>query len=90
MLQEGETRAGPFWSLMLEVSESALRPVDAASLLEETIRGCVAAGLLRGEDEVVSTYQRRLEHGYPVPSLRRPKVRVSAGSSTSRLSTGRR
>ena len=62
---------GPWWSLMLEVSESVHKPVDGANVVEDTIRGCIVAGLMTGEDEIVSIYHRRIEHGYPTPSLTR-------------------
>jgi len=63
--------SGPYWSLMLEVSESKHKPVDMATALEETIQGCLRAGLLAANDEIVSTYHRRIERGYPTPSLER-------------------
>ena len=89
---------GPYWSLMFEVSESALKPVDfrptfctpdaaAAALggdgqqppprrrwprvVLDTLLGAVATGLLEPDDEVVSLYHRRLERGYPTPTLGR-------------------
>jgi hypothetical protein len=37
----------------------------------ETLKGAVATGLLSAEDEVVSLFHRRLERGYPTPSLER-------------------
>lgn len=41
------------------------------AVVADTLRGAVATGLLAPEDEVVSLYHRRLEHGYPTPSLGR-------------------
>jgi hypothetical protein len=32
-------------------------------ILEQTIAGALCTDLLRGEDEIVSTYVRRFEHG---------------------------
>lgn len=59
---------------MLEVSESALKPVDSTALLTDSIRGLVATEMLRPTDEIVSTYHRRFDHGYPTPTLERESV----------------
>lgn len=48
---------------MFEVCQSDQRHVDLENLLEETIKGAVATELLRPEDEIVSTYLRRFDHG---------------------------
>ena len=66
-----EAQPGPYWSLMMEVSESSYKPVDLDQVIEETIKGCIVSGLLQPEDEIVSTYHRRFHHGYPTPSLER-------------------
>lgn len=62
-------RAGPYWSLMLEVSQSNQKPVDEANLLRDSIQGLINTGLLQPTDEIVSTYHRKFPHGYPTPSL---------------------
>ncbi|KAK7737038.1 hypothetical protein SLS53_006795 [Cytospora paraplurivora] len=62
---------GPYWSLMLEVSESSYKPVNHETLLEDSIQGLINTDLLKPEDEIVSTYVRRFDHGYPTPSLER-------------------
>lgn len=59
---------------MVEVSESALKPVDQATIFEDCVRGLVATSLLQPNDEIVSTYARRFEHGYPTPTLEREGV----------------
>lgn len=66
-----EAKSGPYWSLMMEVSESGMKPVDVENLLRDTISGCIAASLLEPGDEIVSTYHRKFDHGYPTPSLER-------------------
>ena len=73
--------SGPYWSLMFEVSESTLKPVDMTptelghrewpAIVRETLAGAVATGLISSSDEVVSFYHRRLDYGYPTPSLER-------------------
>lgn len=65
---------GPYWSVMVEVSESVLKPVDQTTIFAECMRGLVATSLLRPDDEIVSTYARRFEHGYPTPTLEREGV----------------
>ena len=69
-----EKLKGPYWSIMLEVSESSLKPVNNASLLEDSIKGLVATEMLKPTDEIVSTYHRRFDHGYPTPTLEREGV----------------
>ncbi|KAL5605738.1 hypothetical protein FOVSG1_005885 [Fusarium oxysporum f. sp. vasinfectum] len=66
-----EPAPGPYWSIMLEVSESSYKPVNQATLLEESIQGLINTDLLNPEDEIVSTYVRRFNHGYPTPTLDR-------------------
>ncbi|KAF5580663.1 UDP-galactopyranose mutase [Fusarium pseudoanthophilum] len=66
-----EPASGPYWSIMLEISESSYKPVNQATLLEESIQGLINTDLLKPEDEIVSTYVRRFDHGYPTPTLER-------------------
>ncbi|KAI5451555.1 hypothetical protein NCC49_001540 [Naganishia albida] len=66
-----EAKEGPYWSLMLEVCQSEQKPVNMETILAETIQGALATELIRPEDEIVSTYLRRFEYGYPTPSLGR-------------------
>ncbi|KAF2455293.1 hypothetical protein BDY21DRAFT_373397 [Lineolata rhizophorae] len=65
---------GPYWSIMLEVSESSLKPVDIPNLVRDSIAGLVNTDMLKPSDEIVSTYHRRFDHGYPTPSLEREGV----------------
>lgn len=65
---------GPYWSVMLEVSESSMKPVDNANLLHDCITGLINTTMLKPTDEVVSTYHRRFDHGYPTPTLEREGV----------------
>ena len=79
---------GPYWSLMFEVSESFMKAVNQtptalaggtwAAVVKECLTGAIAASLLTPEHEVVSLYHRRLEHGYPTPSLGRDAVLAKA------------
>ena len=56
---------------MLEVSESSYKPVKHETLLEDCLQGLINTSLLDSEDEIVSTYVRRFDHGYPTPSVER-------------------
>jgi hypothetical protein len=59
---------------MLEVSESSMKPVDRENMLRDCIQGLVNTEMLRPQDEIVSTYHRAFDHGYPTPSLEREGV----------------
>lgn len=65
---------GPYWSIMLEVSESSMKPVDNKNMLRDCIQGLINTEMLKPTDEIVSTYHRRFDHGYPTPSLEREGV----------------
>jgi protoporphyrinogen oxidase len=77
---------GPYWSLMFEISESSQKPVAQDSVaiggaagawprvVLDTLAGAVATKLVAPGDEVVSVYHRRIEHGYPTPSVGRDAV----------------
>ena len=71
--------AGPYWSLMFEVSENKdHKPVNLLTIVEETIQGAINTQMIKSTDEIVSIYYRRLEHGYPTPSLDRDNVLAEA------------
>ena len=62
------------WSLMCETSESPNKPVDSGRIVEETVRGLAAVGLIEGADQVDHTWLRRVEYGYPTPTRDRDAV----------------
>lgn len=66
-----EPQPGPYWSIMLEVSESSFKPVNHDTLLQDCMKAMIVTDLLDEDDEIVSTYVRRFDHGYPTPSLGR-------------------
>lgn len=74
MVADPKQAYGPYWSIMLEVSESSLKPVDEENMMKDCIQGLVNTEMLRPDDEIVSTYHRRFDHGYPTPSLERESV----------------
>ena len=69
-----DAKKGPYWSIMLEVSESSLKPVNQETMLSDSIAGLLNTAMLQPTDEIVSTYHRRFDHGYPTPSLEREGV----------------
>jgi protoporphyrinogen oxidase len=60
-----------YWSLMAEVAESPARPVDGRRVADDAVDGLLAAGLIRERRSVHHVWHRRLERGYPTPSLAR-------------------
>ncbi|KAK9769315.1 putative Amine oxidase domain-containing protein [Seiridium cardinale] len=72
--KSSEAKAGPYWSIMLEVSQSTKKPVDEANLLKDCIQGLINTEMIKPEDEIVSTYHRKFDHGYPTPALEREGV----------------
>jgi protoporphyrinogen oxidase len=63
-----------YWSLMTETSESTHKKVDHEKLVEDTIQGCINAGLITSKEQVYSRWMHREEFGYPVPSLHRDEI----------------
>jgi protoporphyrinogen oxidase len=59
------------WSLMAEVSESGYKPVNAQALVRDVIKAMEATGLIRSERDIRSVWHRRIERGYPVPTIGR-------------------
>jgi len=90
------SREGPYWSLMMEVSEAPEDSErDGAELIAACARVCVVLGLVEEEAQIVSVYHRRLPYGYPVPTLARDTeaLRLRTALETARpypiLSRGR-
>ena len=62
------------WSLMAEVSESPYRRLERPDVAAHTVDGLIATGLIPNREAVHHTWHRRLEKGYPIPSLRRDRA----------------
>lgn len=79
-------QSGPYWSLMFEISESSYKPVAQddvklggtagtwSRIVLDTLIGAINTKLIDSKSEIVSIYHRRLEHGYPTPSVGRDAV----------------
>ena len=65
---------GSTWSLMCEVSESAHRSVNHASLVDSVVDGAVATGLVTDPRQIVSRWSYQAAYGYPVPGLHRDET----------------
>ncbi len=80
------------WSLMAEVSESPVKPVLATpeERLEETIQGMLNTRLIESRDDIISTWQIRLPHGYPTPSVERDGIIFDILPELDKLDVGSR
>ncbi len=69
-------RNGQFYSLLCETSASEFKPVNEATIVEDTIQGLENAGILeKGERaEIVSTWLHRVEYSYPTPTVDRDEI----------------
>ncbi len=67
-------RPGAQWSLMAEVSESSVKPVDESRIVDEVIAGFRTVGFIDESTPIVTRWHRRLPHGYPTPWLGRDDV----------------
>ncbi|KAM3075986.1 hypothetical protein ACMFMG_006500 [Clarireedia jacksonii] len=72
--KSSEPQEGPYWSIMLEISQSSMKPVDVKNILKDSIQGLINTDMIKPNDEIVSTYHRAFDHGYPTPSLERDGV----------------
>lgn len=63
-------------SLMAETSYSSHKPVDKDKIVDETVQGCINAGLLEPGDEakVIDRWLFDIDYSYPIPSLQRNKA----------------
>ena len=70
-------RPGKQWSLMCEAAEPKMNSNPEQwtkdHLIEATIQALISYGFITSE-MVVSKYYRRLDHGYPVPSINREMI----------------
>jgi protoporphyrinogen oxidase len=61
------------YSLLCEISRSGFKPVDRATVVEDTIQGLVNTKLIREADrrDIVDTHVISRDYTYPIPSLER-------------------
>lgn len=65
---------GRQWSLMAEVSESSMKPVDHDSLVQETLMAMEEDGLIVDPSSIESVKTYYLPQGYPTPFLGRDNI----------------
>ncbi len=63
-------------SLLCETSYSKFKPVDRRTIVDQTIRGLINAGLLteRDQDDIVDTWHYEADYSYPTPSVERDAI----------------
>lgn len=59
---------------MSEVSSSRYKAENFSTMQEQVLNGLQATTLMRPEDSVVSTWEIKVDYGYPVPTLGRDKA----------------
>jgi protoporphyrinogen oxidase len=69
-----------YYSLLCETSYSEYKPVDGRTVVEDTIRGLISAGLIREEDQkdIVDTWCFHAKYSYPTPSVERDAILAQA------------
>jgi protoporphyrinogen oxidase len=65
-----------YYSILAEVSHSEHKPVDRATVVEDTIRGLVATRMITEDDrkDIADAYLIERDYTYPTPSLERDGV----------------
>lgn len=65
-----------YYSLLCETSYSEFKPVNAETIVEETIQGLINAGLLRDRDrkDICDTWTYHADYSYPTPSVERDGI----------------
>jgi len=65
-----------YYSLLCETSASPDKPVNPDTIVEETVRGLVASGVIEEEEtgDIVTTWHHVAEHAYPTPSVERDEI----------------
>jgi protoporphyrinogen oxidase len=68
------------YSLLCETSYSDHKPVNAETIVEETIQGLINCGMLKEEDrkDIVSTWTYHAKYSYPTPSVERDGILAQA------------
>ncbi len=65
-----------YYSLLCETSYSEFKPVDRDTIVQDTIRGLVNAGLISEKDQndIVDTWHYEADYSYPTPSVERDDI----------------
>ena len=65
---------GEQWSLLCEISESEMKPVNHSTVINDTIEGLQRVGLIDNPDQIISRWNTFLPYGYPTPFLGRDEL----------------
>jgi UDP-galactopyranose mutase len=62
-----------YYSLLCEISTSEFKPVNASTVVAETIQGLINAGMITQDEtaDIVSTWHHFADYAYPTPSVDR-------------------
>ncbi|HUQ81316.1 MAG TPA: FAD-dependent oxidoreductase [Gemmatimonadaceae bacterium] len=65
-----------YYSILAEISHSEHKPVDRATVVDDTIRGLVATQMIseRDQDDIVDAHLIERDYTYPTPSLERDAI----------------
>jgi hypothetical protein len=68
------------YSLLCEISYSEFKPVDGRTIVDQTVRGLINAGLLKEGDQkdIVDTWVFDAKYSYPTPSVERDSILAQA------------
>jgi protoporphyrinogen oxidase len=69
-----------YYSLLCEISHSPHKPVNADTVVEDTIQGLINAGMITEEDrkDIVSKWVYHADYSYPTPSVERDGILAKA------------
>src|SRR5688572_4497704 len=64
------------YSLLCETSYSEFKPVDGKTIVDDTIKGLINAGMIKEEDQkdIVDTWCFHAKYSYPTPSVERDQI----------------
>ena len=68
------SQPGEEWSIVVEIAASDWCPVRCDDPVERTLSDLRELGYLEEDSQVVSLWEQRLPHGYPVPTLDRDRI----------------
>lgn len=66
--------AGPFWSILCEISHSAGSAFDIEQARTRIVDQLRQRGIIPADNEIVSVWCSEMKHGYPIPFLGRDDV----------------
>jgi protoporphyrinogen oxidase len=74
--KDGPRRNGRYYSLLCETSASEFKPVNDATIIEDTIQGLINSGMMTEDEraDIVSTWLYKADYSYPTPSVDRDEI----------------